>query len=287
MSTPTRRRRGERSPKRAGELTPRDIEILTFIGRAKAVTTDAIAILYFGDRSTASRRLARLQGAGLVKVHVEHLNAPNWYALTERGAEHLVAYGIDERALHVGRFPRRETLEHLRYLNEFRAALDLAARDHGAVTVETFLSDFDLRRLAGADVPSYVPDFVVSLAREGRSPLGLLGEVDLGNESARFIASTKGRETLAAYQAKAPLWGLARFRVLFLAPSLARLRSVGLALANEGADALWLGTTFDRLREVGPLGFAFAAMSTVAKTTRTDEVTFNLRLAPEATEGSP
>ena len=123
---PPRRSRRDRPTKRAGRLTERDIELLTFVGRSRVATTEALAMAFFGDRSTCSRRLARLTGAGLLRVQVEHLNAPNLYTLSERAAEHLVAEGIDEDALHVGRFPKREALEHLRHLAELRAAFLVA-----------------------------------------------------------------------------------------------------------------------------------------------------------------
>lgn len=269
-----RRSRRDRPTRRAGHLTARDIELLTFVGRSRIATTDALAAAFFGDRSTCSRRLARLAGAGLLRVHVEHLNAPNVYYLSERAAEHLVAEGVDEDALHVGRLPKREALDHLRHLAELRAQVMVAVRDRADLTLDLFLADHDLRRVAAGSVPAYVPDALVKLTHVTRGTVGLAWEVDLAHQSARYIADTKGRATVALAATRTPLWGLSTFRPLFLAPTATRLRSVAAALMEVGGDDLWWGTTFEALALVGVFGPAFLSLREVAATPRTEPLVF-------------
>lgn len=272
----TRRRRSEKPARRVGRLTDRDLAILEFVGRCRTVQTSIIAALYFGDPSTCSRRLARLVGAGVLKCYVEHLNAANWYVLSERGAEILVAEDVAEESLFTGRLPSAETLEHLERLNEFRAALTIACRrEELGVTVGCFLADHDLRRMAGTNTPDLVPDAIVQLTRRDAPTVGLAVEIDLAHYGANIVGEKKGRVTLALQNAHAPLWGLPHgWRPLFLAPSVARLRSVARALVLEGAADLWWGTTFDLLAERGPLSAAYASMTEIAAVPRGEPVLF-------------
>lgn len=283
----TRRRRREKPLRRVGRLTERDLAILELVGRCRAVQTPIIAALHFGDPSTCSRRLARLVGAGMLKCHVEHLNAANWYTLTERGAEVLIAEDVAEESLFTGRLPSSETLEHLERLNEFRAALTLACCDEKrGLTLRTFMADHDLRRLSGTSTPDIVPDAIVQLAQKDAPTIGFAVEIDLAHYSPRIVAERKGRITLALQKVHAPLWGLPDgWRPLFLAPSVARLRSVARALVEEGAGDLWWGATFDILAERGPLGSVYASMTEIAAVPRTEPVPFTRIVLSALPEG--
>ncbi len=284
----TRRRRSDKPSRRVGRLTDRDLAILECVGRCRAVQTPIIAALHFGDPSTCSRRLARLVGAGMLKVHVEHLNAANWYTLTERGAEVLIAEDVAEESLFTGRIPSAETLEHLERLNEFRAALILECRNEArGVSLRTWLADHDLRRLAGTNTPDIVPDAIVQLAQKDAPTVGLAVEIDLAHYSPRIVAERKGRITLALRKVRAPLWGLPDgWRPLFLAPSVARLRPVARALVEEGAGDLWWGTTFDLVAERGPLGPTYASMTEIAAAPRGEPVLFTRSVLAAAAGGA-
>lgn len=275
-----RRSRATRPTRRAGRLTGRDVELLTFVGRAKAVTTDAITALFFGDRSTASRRLARLAGAGLLRVHVPHLNDCNWYVLTDRGATALAVEGVDPDSLFPGRLPKHDALDHLRHLTDFRVALLLACRARPDVALKVFLADHDLRRLAGSNTPPLVPDAIIDLDRQGRGSLVLVVEIDLSQESAAFFANTKGVYTRDAAKARTPLWGMAPWRPIVLVPTATRLRSLARTLVEVGAGDLWLGATFETLSKEGVFGSAFATLSAVAATPRDEPLRYPLRLVP-------
>lgn len=281
-----RRRRDEKPSRQVGRLTDRDLAVLELVGRCRAVQTPIIAALHFSEPSTCSRRLARLVGAGMLKCHVEHLNAANWYTLSERGAEVLIAEEVAEESLFTGRLPSAETLQHLERLNEFRAALTLACRDErlGAST-SCFLADHDLRRLSGSNTPDLVPDAIVQITQRGQPPVGLAVEIDLSHYSPRIVGK-KGHVTLALQQARAPLWGLPHgWRPLFLAPSVARLRGVARALVDEGAGDLWWGSSFDLVAARGPLGPAYASMTDIAGTPRGEPPIFARSVLPTAAGG--
>lgn len=281
----SRRRRTEKPSRGAGCLTERDLEVLTFIGRSKVATTDVIARAYFSERTTASRRLSRLLGSGLIRVSVQELSQANHYSLSERGADKLVTEGVDEESLHVGRFPRREALEHLRYIAELRAEFLVAVRAQPEIALDLYLADHDLRRLAGSQVPPYVPDALVKLTTS-EGAVGLLLEVDCGHETAKLIAETKGRATRLAAAAGAPLWGLAPWRAVFVAPSPARLRSAAQALVAEGAGDCWWGTVMDRLSEVGVLGAAYGSIARIAATPRGEPLPLTESVLPSPTRTS-
>lgn len=275
-----RRSRTERPEEREGRLTPRDLELLTTVGRQKVATTDQLTLLYFGDRSTASRRLARLVGMGFLKVAVQNLNTSNLYLLTKKGYVTLVREGVEAESLHLGRMPASEHLEHLRALGDFHAMLAGGLAAHEGLSLDLLLFEHDLRRLSGSPPPEYLPDLLVRLVRPNMSPLGLAVEIDLGGEAVEFVARTKARVTVALARERKPLFGLDRWRALVVAPARARLRSLAAAIAAEGGGGLWLATDFARLQEVGVFGAAFATCAAVAATPRTNAVTFPLSLIP-------
>lgn len=100
-------------------------------------------------------------------------------------------------------------------------------------------------------------------------PIGLAIEVDLGTEAPSVVASTKGAETFALAKNRTPLWGLDRWRVVFIAPSEKRLRSVARALLEVGAGSFWFGSDMERIRTTGMLGPSWLSMTTI-QAARTD-----------------
>lgn len=276
-----RRSRTERPKDHEGRLTPRDVELLTTVGRQKVATTDQLATMYFGDRSTASRRLARLVGMGLLKVSVRDLNSPNFYLLTKKGHATLIREGVDEESLHLGRLPAAEHLEHLRALGDFHAMLAREVPAHTGVTLDLLLFEHDLRRLSGSPPPSYLPDLLVRLARGEAPATGYAIEIDLGAESAEYLARTKARTTVALARERRPLFGLDRWRPLLVTPSASRLHTLAVAIAAEGGGNLWAGSEFGRLQSHGVLGASFATVTTIAATSRNAPIAYDLTLRPE------
>ncbi len=260
-----RRSRETRPKVEVLRLTERDIDILHAVGRMKVATSAQLARLFFGDPSTASRRLARIVGAGLLKVRVLDLNRPNLYVLTRRAVDLLVEQGSDAGALHVGAVRRGEGLDHLTEINEVRVTLELEARQGSGVSVRVFLADHDLRRAAGANPRAYIPDALVELDRPPPHPaIGLAVEVDLGSEAPSILAA-KARETLTLASARTPLWGLSRWRVTLVAPSERRLRSIARAVTEVGAGAFWFGSDRERIGRTGFLGRSWLSMRAVAE----------------------
>jgi hypothetical protein len=277
-----RRSRTARPKERAGKLTPRDVEILTTVGRQKVATTHQLTHLYFGDCSTASRRLARLVGMGFLKVAIQDLNSPNLYLLTKKGHAALVHEGVDEESLHLGRLPAREHLEHLCALGDFHVLLagEVAARE--GLELNLMLFEHDLRRLSGSPPPDYLPDLIVRLAQAHTPSIGYAVEIDLGAESAEFIARTKVRTTVALARERRPLFGLDRWRPVLVTSSAVRLRNLAAAIVAEGGGNLWLCTEFARLQSSGVLGSSFATASTVHETPRGETLSYPLQLVGEA-----
>lgn len=275
-----RRSRTERPEDHEGRLTPRDLDLLTTVGRQKVATTDQLAHLYFGDRSTASRRLARLVAMGVLKVAIQNLNTSNLYLLTKKGYVTLVREGVEAESLHLGRMPASEHLEHLRALGDFHVMLAGELAAHKDLSLDLLLFEHDLRRLSGSPPPEYLPDLLVRLVHPNMSPLGLAVEIDLGGEAVEFVARTKARVTVALARERKPLFGLERWRAVVVAPARARLRSLAAAIAAEGGGGLWLATDFARLQEAGVFGEAFATCAAVAATPRANAVTFGVSLIP-------
>ena len=268
-----RRSRTERPPEHDGRVTERDLEILTTVGRQKIATTDQLATAYFGDRSTASRRLARLVAMGHLRVEVPAQNGSNIYLLTKRSLALLVREGVEEESLHLGRMPGVEHLEHLRALGDFHAMLRAELGAHEGVELLLVLFEHDLRRLAGAQVPRYIPDLIVRL-RSGPRVIAYAVEIDLGGEGADFFARSKVRETVSLARARQPLFGLDRWRPLVVAPARTRLARLATAIAAESGGGLWLGTDFQALQSGGVLGRSFASITTVAALARGAEIPF-------------
>lgn len=279
-----RRCRNERPALRGYRVGERDREILRGIGRMKFARTSSIRSLFFGDPSTCSRRMAKLVALNLCAVFVPSLNAENVYSLTPRGRALLLAEGVDESEIHLGRTPSPASLDHLLAINAIRVALVVACRARTDVSIDLFLSDLDLRRVSGFSTARYQPDALVRLvvddndAAPSERSIGLTVEWDAGTESPRYFAEHKGKVLRELHTAGEPCWGLAPWRPILVAPTVRRLRALAGPLAAEGDGAFWLGTDLATLNTVGALGPAFATIATVAETPRGAPVQWSVSL---------
>ncbi|MFO0645847.1 MAG: replication-relaxation family protein [Polyangiales bacterium] len=87
-----RRSRSSRPARGLFYLTDRDYEILYAVGRMKVATTAQLRALFFnGGMTTAVRRLAKLYAMRLLAVHTFSVNDTNYYTLTRRGREVVLA----------------------------------------------------------------------------------------------------------------------------------------------------------------------------------------------------
>lgn len=276
-----RRRSRSEKPNVRCALTPRDVELLAAVGRMKVASTRHLRV-FFGDRSTLTRRIAKLFGAGLVMVWNPSQNGENRIALTARGLRLAAAHGFAAEDLHVaGRVDRDDV--HLARLNDLRIAFVLAAKLRPEVDVAQFVSDHDLRRQLGVKAARrdvVIPDALVTLAAPGYEIRFAL-ELDLSTETGRQW-SRKVRTTVERYRQGQDLLGLAHpWRALLVAPSEARLRHLARVTAEEGGGELWIGALFgDVLAD--PYGPKYALAGEIAKTPRETKLPLVRCIVPAA-----
>ncbi|MEB2314321.1 MAG: replication-relaxation family protein [Polyangiaceae bacterium] len=260
-------------------MTRRDRDILHAVGRMGQATTDQIQRLYFGDRSTASRRLAKLVALRMLDVHVPNLSSPNVYTLGKAGLDMLLRLGADRQELHVSRV-RRHLDEHLRALNDLRVGLVVATRARMDVSVEAFHGDLDLRRAAGAPPPAYLPDAVVELVTTA-GPMVLIVEIDLGFET-RGVFAKKVDATVALWTAGLPCCGAAAgtWRPAVFVLSEGRARSLAAVIERRGGGPLWLVAELQRVLATGALAPVLATAEEVSATPRGVPLPYRWALAP-------
>jgi hypothetical protein len=269
---------------------PRDLEILLAVGRMAEATTDQLRRLFFGDSSTASRRLAKLVSLRVIDVRVGALEEPNRYTLGTRAVNALKHQGIDIGNLHHRR-PSREPDRHLRALNDLRVEFVLGCRDRADVVLHAFHADLDLRRVAGANPAPYVPDAIVEI-EVNATPLVLMAEIDLGTEGLS-VFSTKVTMTAAMWREGARCWGApaGTWRPAVFAPTSTRARALARAIVDAEGGALWLIAELSVLRERGALAPIFATAMEVAAALRSEPIRYQGALAPAlsraAREASP
>lgn len=268
-----RRSRAQRPAAGRWRLTERDRTILHSVGRMAQATTDQVCRLFFGETSTASRRLAKLVAARLLDVRVCDPSAPNVYTLSSRGLQLLSGSGVDAVELHCSRVGRHLD-EHLRAINDIRVEFVLVTRQQNALQVDAFHSDLDLRRASGSPPPAYLPDAMVELAMTpGR--LALVVEIDTGSESAAVFAR-KVDATVSLWRANRKCWGAApgTWRPAVFVPSEGRARALARTIVERGGGPLWLVAETAKVRRTGILGAVFATADNVAATPRLRPVSY-------------
>lgn len=248
-------------------------------------TSEQLRRLFFGDPSTATRRLAKLAALKLLDVYAPTLAAPNVYTLGTHGRTFLAENGRRVDHVHRARI-RRDIDAHLRLLNEFRVELVLGSRRRRDVALRAFHADLDLRRAAGSNVPNYIPDAIVELS-VGSAPLILLVEVDLGTEGSSEFSS-KVQTTVELWQAGEACWGAkpGTWRPVALTVTSTRARALARCIVAGGGDQLWLLGEFDVLRERGAFGPFLATAEVVAATPRAGEISYQGALAPAPTNNA-
>jgi hypothetical protein len=266
-------------------VTTRDREIVFAVGRMAQATTDQLTRLFFGDRSTALRRLAKLVALRTLDVNITDPSAPNIYTLGTR-ATTIIGTGPERTDLHRGRVGRHLD-EHLRALNDLRVEHVLAARERSDVAVDAFHSDLDLRRAAGAVPPAYIHDALVELTLPG-GRLVLVVEVDIGTESISVFA-TKVDATVSLWRKGVKCWGAAAgtWRPAAFATSEARARALARVMVEREGGTLWLIADLALVRERGALGAIFATAEEVHATPRDVPVEYRGALVGQASEVQP
>ncbi|MDQ2643500.1 MAG: replication-relaxation family protein [Myxococcota bacterium] len=280
-----RRSRRVRPVQRRYQVTDRDRQVLAAVGRMGQATSEQLRRLFFGDPSTASRRLAKLVALRMLDVHVLHENEPNVFTLGTSGVTLLVNSGHERATLHRSRVGQQRD-RHLELLNDVRIELLLATRGRSDVELVRFHADLDLRRAAGAAVPAYIPDAIAEL-RLGAHRLALVVEVDSATEGLRVFAR-KAETTVTLWREGLPCWGAApgTWRPAVFVPSGSRARALARVIEGVGAAPLWLVTEFTVFRERGALGPVFATATDVVNTPRGVSIPYQGALAPALTEAT-
>jgi protein involved in plasmid replication-relaxation len=190
------KRRIARDRRRSGVrvlLGARDEALLRALARFRIARTEDLARLFFRDirRDTASSRLRKLHDAGFIEVRSTGLNEPNVYALGPEGRS-----WAEDRGVSVGTPPAPPFAHHLMIVRLW-ASLAATLSGDGALRLQRFEPDWELRaRLAGSGAP-VVPDAAIEIGPRGRpsGPVARIAlEVDLTTERPAAL-----RRKLTAY----------------------------------------------------------------------------------------
>jgi hypothetical protein len=221
---------------------PRDVDVLTVLGRYRRLTSRQIATLVpFGSKQTAGYRLQRLWQHGYVERDYWHVavgSPPAVYRLGKQGALALVARlgGDAERLAGASRTRDQFFLDHTLAVNDVLIAFVIAARLAGhqltwSVPVQALDALPD--PLQPATRIPVIPDATLLYEAAGRRMQVFL-EVDRGTESTkRFVAKVRGYLAYLASGNYQRQFGLPTFRLLVVAPSSRRCDS--LKCAVDGA----------------------------------------------------
>jgi hypothetical protein len=171
------------------QLTPRDRDALTFIGRGYEVAQYQLHGAIFAGRAATvvSRFVHRWSKHRMIVAERLNRTGFNRLRLTAAGRDYLVASGVRASELFV---PRRPTalkdLSHLLWINDLRVA---AARL--SPPPDTILPAWMLQRRFGTAAP-VIPDLLcVWLPRPTAVGGALACEIDLGGESIRGVLQPK------------------------------------------------------------------------------------------------
>jgi hypothetical protein len=236
------------------ELTERDLDILTTIGRLRFASINHIAALHFNSRITATARLRRLKESGhLVTLYVGvrpwSRTATLVYALSARGSRAAAPRMGGVRPKHLAPSQKRSPLflEHtlrrndihvvLELLNRVQPSFQLMAWHQGRDQVGVDVFQGGIMRPGRRKRVRLEPDGVAIVRVHGELQ-ALLFEVDLAT-----VPPSRMRERYGAYY---EWWkvGLHRgryagmpLRILTLAPDVVRtnrLRSLARSVSPEG-----------------------------------------------------
>ncbi len=249
------------------QLTERDCEVIRMVNDCRMLSTDQIVALFFGSRSTAQFRLARLFQHEFLERHFLSVVAgapgksPALYTVGKRGVQVLVdRFGYDRSQV---RRSRRATLgwhlvDHLLAVNALRVTITLAARQQG-MTLETWLDETVFRGQ---------PDYVILTDRRGRKhkkpvfPDGYFCLQTPRGKARFFLEADRGTEALAKFAPQIAVYQeymasgqyQARFharslRILIVTSTERRLKSLMRVTEKVGGDETYWFTTFERVAE--------------------------------------
>ncbi len=226
---------------------PRDLHIAYVVGRMGVATSIDTWPLWYGSPHTARMGFHRLVVLGLLRAFPRpEVSHPAWFTL-HPDARSWVAdrMDCDEDDLRVTSGIARANLQAVRARNRLWVATVMACRRSAETKLVLFRPEWELRRASAGE--SVVPDAQLVLAS------GTGNEV---REVAWFVELDAGTERLAVWREKAdayaerkrlgPLYDERSWRLLVVAPSARRARSVAAACAERGfGDKTFLGVGTD------------------------------------------
>ena len=243
------------------QLTSRDRQLVQAVYEHRLLRQDQIQRLFFPSRNTANRRLQFLYQHGFLQrlalpIRLGEGRPQAVYALDARGADLIAArLGIDRGELHWQKAGAQASfyfLEHTLAINDFRIAITQAAQRRGHRIVR-WIDEREVKALQ-MRVPApatdkhrrhlpVVPDSYFEY-EAGSKRSGFFLEMDMGT-----MATKRFRDKVKAfliykrdgfYQRQ---FGIHSLRVLTVAPSPRRLRSLKRATEQAQGRALFWFTT--------------------------------------------
>jgi hypothetical protein len=168
----------------------RSVAVLLFVAEGGEVMQPQVHERYFHGRSEAvvSRAIRNLADHDLLSIDRWNNVGVNRLRLTTYGRDLLLAVGVPEHAIFTLRKPVAPAhVGHTTWINDLRVVVARSGR-----TPAFALPAWALQRLV-RPLPPTIPDLLVHFGGDGKPPLTLAFEVDLGSERLRKVFVPKLR----------------------------------------------------------------------------------------------
>lgn len=259
MTGSTRTDRWKRHPEKfSGDVTLRDIEIISSVYKHRFLNTDQVHMLHFlgGNKSQCVRRLQKLYHLGYVDrirdVLVENGSRPIVYTLARRGAELALLTDWEPDKI------KPMFLQHTLKVNDLRILISLMTTQLEG-QLEVWHDERELWRMMHNDKvvietqeTTLNPDayFVLYMPqREGIAIRGFL-EIDMGTESNAKVWTKKVLSYLEYHEKHFKnRFGARNMRVFTVTTSERRLENLKKCTEVVGGQYRFWFTTFKRIAE--------------------------------------
>lgn len=209
-------------------LTPRDLDLMDLLARARWLNTSQIRSRFFPEKTAnaVNKRMAKLVAARWLRTVRPGLMAERYYSLTERGRRHAEQTGVGGlKHTHTTRFPKQ--LKHFSWINDLRLWFQRPGLTR--VRYEAFWENHP----GGGS--SLVPDAIATIGEE----LRLAIEVDCGTENANTVA-----QKVARYERDGHTLETSLTAIVVWAPGWRRIHGIAAACYRAGVGlttpACWL-----------------------------------------------
>jgi DNA-binding PadR family transcriptional regulator len=243
-------KRAQRQPPGGRQLTPRDLLALKFIAEAQPVTRAQLERYLSMSQAMMYRRLRALRDLGMVQVHVQGMEYPNYYTLTQKGQQEVArAFGLDPETVRTLRGIRRMNLAHHGGQVDLYVSLQLACvRVKPPIDLTLFEFEGDIRRRLGDVVKdALIPDAVAVLESASGYRVAVAIEVDCGTESPSWFTAMKAKRYDELRAQGLPLRGVDHWTVACVTPSARRRNTLLKAMweAKLSCGSVWVVSAED------------------------------------------